>query len=401
MNNSNWRIFYAGLGIYGICIGMAALPILSTGLNPKEVLELIVAAAAACTFVAVYRESPLARHLDDSAGVFVQALFGIAVCAGMYSLISPSPRPEVVFTVFLLWTAVGLMHLTPARVVTLFVISTGIFVNTFASMLFVETASAAHPEAIYMIVLSTVMAGFMYWRALDYTRVRNEKARLRDENSRQATEIEEAKQRIHDLTVQDIGTIALKYPFFKQELQRCKERADRSGDTFAIGLVSIDHFAELSQRHGDVATKQLAREVVHRIAGVVGKLGVEHGGRHPVGKVGEGLFGIILERTNLKGARACADTLHAKIGHQIIRTLAGPLDVTITIGLAEYFTGESVDELMELVGRSLEKARLQDVPGLQGAVSPRPQPKAPPVKGATGAHDLRLLHEKEYSSPVH
>lgn len=400
MNNSNWKTYYAGLGIYGICLGIAALPILSMGLDVQGALELLAGAAMACLFIAVYRSSPLARQFKDSGGVFVQALAGILVCGGIYSLVSVAPRPEVMFTVFLLWTAVGLMHLTPARVVVLFGLSTGIFVNTFASTLFVATTTEAHAEAVYMIVLSTVMAGFMYWRARDYTRVRNEKAQLKEENSRQAGEIEEAKRRIHALTVQDMDTIALKYPFFKQELQRCKERADRSGDIFAVGLVSIDHFTALNQRHGETAMKQLSREVVQRITAIVGKVGVESGGRHPVGKVGDGLFGIILDRTNLRGARACAERLHAAISHQMVRTLAGPLDVTITVGFTEYFSGESVDELMALVGRALEKARLAEVEELK-VEAKQPEPNGAPVKAARGSHELRILHENEYSRPLH
>ncbi|HSN17019.1 MAG TPA: GGDEF domain-containing protein [Gammaproteobacteria bacterium] len=400
MNNTNWKTYYAGLGIYAICIGIAALPILSKGLSLTGGLEILGAATLASLFIAIYRGSRLSRQLKDSNGVFLQAVFGILVCGGLYSLVSDTPRPEVIFTVFLLWTAVGLMHLTPGRVVTLYVIALGIFADSFPSTLFMTSVSDTHAEAIYMMVLSTVMAGFMYWRALDYTRVRNEKAQLKEENSRQAGEIEEAKRRIHTLTVQDMDTIALKYPFFKQELQRCKERAERSGDTFAVGLVSIDHFAELSRRHGETAMKQLNREVVLRVSGIVSKMNVE-GGRHPgVGKVGDGLFGIILDRTNLRGARVCTERLHMAISHQMVRTMAGPLDVTVTVGFAEYFSGESVDELMEQVGEALEKARLQEVEELQ-VEAKRPWTNGKPVKLATGAHDMRLLHEKEYGSPVH
>ncbi|HEX2667510.1 MAG TPA: diguanylate cyclase [Gammaproteobacteria bacterium] len=400
-SNSDWKPYYAGLGIYAICITVAALPILPDALSILAALEILTAATLACLFVAVYRGSILARRFKDSGGVFIQALLGIVVCGGIYSLVSSAPRPEVLFTVFLLWTAVGLMYLTPLRVAALFAVFAVIFANSFASALFVVAGTEAHAEAAYMLVLSFLMTGFMCWRAWDYTRVRNEKALLREENTRQAGEIEEAKSRIHALTVQDMDTIALKYPFFRQELQRCKEYADRNAQTFSIGLVSIDHFAELSQRHGEMAMKQLTREVVHRISSIVGKVGLENGHRHPVGKIGDGLFGLVLDRTNLKGASACVERLHAAVAHHMIRTLAGPLNVTITVGLAEYFVGESVDELLEIVGKSLEKARLKEVEGVQPHQPQRPQVKGQPVQAATGAHDMRLLHEKEYSSPLH
>jgi len=401
MNNTNWNTYYAGLGMYLICIAVAALPILSTGLEPKGTLELIAAAALASLFVAVYRGSLAARTLRDPNGTFAQALLGIGVCEGLYSVISVDPRPEVLFTAFLLWTAVGLMHLSPREVVALFTVHTGIFINATVSALFLGGSAEKHAEALYMITLSVVMTGFMYWRATDYTRVRNEKSRLRQENSRQAEEIEEAKQRIHQLTVQDMDTIALKYPFFKEELGRCKQRADRDGQALSIGLVSIDHFAALSQRHGEMVMKQVTREVVHRVARVVGKasLNDDGSGHQPVGKVGDGLFGIILPHINRQGAAACAEKLHAAVGHQSIRTLAGALDVTLTVGICEYYPGETLDEVLRNVGRELERARMRELEELQAAARPRAQ--GPAVKAATCAHELRLLHEKEYESPLH
>ena len=210
--------------------------------------------------------------------------------------------------------------------------------------------------------------------------------------------------RIQALTKQDMDTIALKYPFFKEELHRCRDSADSEGNIFSVGLVAIDHVDALGRRYGETVMKQIAREVVERITGVTGKMGLEEagdGGFHPVGRVGEGLFGIILPRANLKGAQACAQQIHNAIEFQAIRTMAGLVNLTITIGIAEYSPGESVDELMQLVGRSLEKARLHDAHELQSITRPPHAPKPAPVKAATGVHDLRILHEKEYDSQLH
>ena len=130
--------------------------------------------------------------------------------------------------------------------------------------------------------------------------------------------------RIQALTKQDMDTIALKYPFFKEELHRCRDSADSEGNIFSVGLVAIDHVDALGRRYGETVMKQIAREVVERITGVTGKMGLEEaedGGFHPVGRVGEGLFGIILPRANLKGAQACAQQIHNAIEFQAIRTM--------------------------------------------------------------------------------
>jgi len=402
MNTTNWKTYFAGLSIYAVCITLAALPIFSAGLSLQGLGELCGAAAVASLFVAVFRLSRAAEYLRDKSGAFTQAVLGIAVCSGLYSLVSDA-RPEVMFMVFLLWTAVGLLYLTPQRVVALFALHTGIYVNEFSSSMFIATGTQAHAETLFMLLTSALMAGFMCWRARDYTRVRKEKSQLRDENSRQAAEIGEAKERIHKLTVQDMDTIALKYPFFKEELRRCKEQADRSGTTFSVGLIALDHFSALGERYGELVIKQLMREVVERAGKVISKMGLEDagdGGHHPLGRVGDGLFGVILPRANMKGAQTCAQQLHNAIELQSIRTMAGLVNVTLTVGIAEYYPGESVDELMELVGRSLEKARLQDAEELQ-AIARQQGPKPAPVKAARTMNELRLLHEKEYESQLH
>ena len=331
----------------------------------------------------------------------MQALLGIAVCSGLYSLVDSAARPEVMFMVFLLWTAVGLLYLTPQRVGILFALHLGIFLNEFAPGLFMQAGTPMHAEASFMLLTSTLMAGFMCWRARDYTRVRQEKARLRDENTRQSVTIEEAKERIHKLTIQDMDTIALKYPFFKAELHRCKEHADRSRTTFCVGLIAIDHFADLGARHGELVAKQVAREVVERAGSVMSKMRLgEEDGDHSLGRVGEGLFGVILPRANLKGAQTCVQQLHNTIEFQPIRTMSGQVNVTLTIAFTEYYMGESVDELMQRVGQALEKARLRSTGELQG-VERTHGPKPASIKAAREMSELRLLHEKEYESPLH
>jgi GGDEF domain-containing protein len=277
----------------------------------------------------------------------------------------------------------------------------GIYLNAFSHVL-LDPGSPLHADALYVLLVSLVLNGFMDLRARDYRHSRHEKDDLLGVNSRQAGELEETRARIHAITRQDMDTIALKFPFFKEELRRVKEGADSSGITFSIGLVEIDHFAALQQKHGETVIKQLLREVVERIGGVMGKLGLEEaedGSYHPLGKVGEGLYGMILPRANLKGALACARQVHSAVELQSIRTMAGALDVNLTVGIVEYYAGESVDELMEMVGRSLEKARIHAMEELQAAQKPKEQ--APPVKAATGLKDLRVLHYKEYDSPLH
>ena len=394
------KAYVCGLGAYAVCLLPPMLPVFQPALAPDTAGYLALAAAVASALVALMLLTDFDRRIGDPGARFTQGLLGIGVCAGLYVLLAPVSQPQVVL-MSLIWIALGLNQLSPGKVLVLAAAYLTVYLNAYTRML-LDAGAPGHADALYALLVSLALCAFMYLRAHDYAHAHREKAELKDANERQADELEEAKARIHAITMQDLDTIALKYPFFKEELKRAKQRADGSGVGFCIGLMEIDHFAALQQRHGEVVMKQLLREVVDRAGKVLGKLGLveaKDDSYHPLGKVGDGLYGIILPRANLKGALACARQLHSAIELQSIRTMAGGLDVTLTVGVVEYHRGESVDELMEMVGRALERARLHHMEELQAAIKPKPELQ--PVQVARQASDLRLLHYKEYDAPLH
>jgi len=392
--------YVCGLGAYLACLLPPMLPIFQPALGPETAARLGLAATVASALVALQLLTGFDRRIGDPGARFTQALLGLAVCAGLYALLAPISQPQVVL-MSLIWMALGLDHYSPRKVLVLAGVYLTIYLNAYTRVL-LDSASLRHADALYVLLVSLTLCAFMWLRAHDYAHSHREKAQLRDVNDRQADELEEAKTRIHAITRQDLDTIALKFPFFKEELRRCKERADASRTTFSTGLVQIDHLANITERYGETVVKQLLREVVERITRVLGEMGLEDsadGAYHPLGKVGDGLYGVLLPRANLKGARACAEQVHKAVELQSIRTMAGMLNVTLTIGFAEYFPGETLDEIMQMVGVSLEAARVQNVEELQAVQ--RPKQNLPPVKAATTAHDIRLLHYQEYESPLH
>ena len=402
MNATSWKKYIAGLAVYGTCITLAALPIYPKPLTELALTQLLSAAAIASALVAALRMSGLDARLGDRGAYFIQALLGIGVCRGVSGLVSADPRPDIDFLGYLLWTAVGLMNFSPRRVLTLYLANLAIYLNTFAGLLFVSADRERYADAMFSLLMTTLMAAFMCWRAADYTRVRREKARLRDENAQQLEQLQEAETRIHALTVQDMDTIALKYPYFKDALSQQKIRADRNGETFSIGLIEIDHLAALQARCGDSVAKQLVREFAERATKVIRKMDIleeTDDVYHPLGRVGEGLFGLILPGTNLKGALHCAERLHTALEFRDVHTNAGPVTITLTIAVTEYAAGEEVDEIMQQLSVELERARLRHE-DIYAQVN-KPQKASAPLKGARGSHEMQLLDYKDYHRPVH
>lgn len=402
MNTTSWKKYFAGLLVYGTCIALAALPIYPKPLGQLALSQVLSAAAVASALVAALRMSGLDARLGDRGAYFTQALLGIAVCSGVYSLVSAAPRPDVTFLSYLLWTAVGLMNFSPRRVAALYAVNLAIYMNAFSGALFLSSDREAYADAVFGLLMTTLMAAFMCWRAADYTRVRKEKARLANENSLNQEKLQEAEARIHALTVQDMDTIALRYPYFKDALAQQKTRADKAGETFAVGLIEIDHLASLQARCGEAAVKQLLREFADRATKLIRRLDFledADDSYHPLGRVGEGLFGLILPGTNLKGALHCADRLHAALEFRDIHTNAGPVTITLTIAVTEYTAGEQVDEILKELSVELERARLRHEDIYEKVH--KPKQAGAPMKGAASSNEMRLLDYKDYHRPVH
>lgn len=399
MEHKNLKSFMLGLGAYTVCLLPVAMPIFKPATPVDVVMRLLLAAGLALALTAIAMLTGFAAKIGDPEARFTQALIGIGVCAGLYAALAPRTEPQIVLMT-LIWVAIGLTRLKAWQVLVLAVVHMGIYLNAFAGAL-LNPDNLRHGDVIYALVEALALGGFMYMRAHEYEHARQEKQVLHDENAMQAAALEDAREHIHTITARDMDTIALKFPFFKEELRRCKQRADESGTTFCTGLISIDHFAELSAHHDDTVVKQLLRAVVERAAGVIHELGLGEldGRRPPIGRVGDGLYGMILPRANLKGAGVCARKIHQAVELQSIKTAAGLVNVTLTIGVAEYHEGETVDELLASMGAALEQGRVRQMEA--EAKAEKPKAKLEPVKAARSAQELRLLHYKEYDQPVH
>ena len=371
MSSANLKSSLISLGIYATVILLASLPIFAKPLTPVQAAELAMAAAGAVLTVALLRVIGIPGILKETGMGFLQAMLGIAIGCGLYSFMTPNARPEIMLFAYALWIAVGLPQLSSRGVLAL----TSVFLAAYLWMFtgdLIETASAEHSEALFMLIVSVPIAGFMYWRATQFHQVRVSR-RLQD------IALEDAESRIREITTQDAETTALKYAYFRSQLQKEKLLVDNEGGAFSVGLIEIDGFDVLKNRIGETATAQLLREFSERVTKLtrrmdtLGKWGQSY---KPLGRISGGRFSLILPQTDFEGAMRCAERLHTAVDFQAIRTSIGVVGVTLSIGVTEYAKREGVDELMELAARALmlaQKHNGNDYRGLkrpQGGVTP-------------------------------
>ena len=133
-------------------------------------------------------------------------------------------------------------------------------------------------------------------------------------------------------------------------MQDTKQRADSAGEPFSMCVIDIDWF----KRYNDEFDHLTGDSVLRRFAQAV-----QNGLRTTdfFGRYGGEEFVQIMPNTTLAGAMADAERLRQRIRalELAVSRDVGPL--TVSIGVAEYAAGETIDQIFARADRALYKAK--------------------------------------------
>lgn len=105
-------------------------------------------------------------------------------------------------------------------------------------------------------------------------------------------------------------------------------RAIRHRYSTAFLLLDLDHFKRVNDHYGHPTGDAVLRHVAHllssgvRVSDVVGRLGGEE-------------FIVLLPHTDQEAALQCAEKLRLRVQSHPLETAAGPLPITVSIGVVE------------------------------------------------------------------
>jgi diguanylate cyclase (GGDEF)-like protein len=105
------------------------------------------------------------------------------------------------------------------------------------------------------------------------------------------------------------------------------QRARRFGRSLSAIMLDIDHFKKVNDTHGHAAGDQVITDVARRLRAAVRNIDI-------VGRYGGEEFVLVLPETELAGAGLLAERLRKSIAAAPVKTLAGPLPVTVSMGVA-------------------------------------------------------------------
>jgi two-component system cell cycle response regulator len=133
------------------------------------------------------------------------------------------------------------------------------------------------------------------------------------------------------------------------ELEMLLAGARRHGHRLSVLMLDIDRFKPINDVHGHRAGDEVLRAVGRRL--------VERMRREDVaGRLGGDELLVVLPDTDAAGAAIAAESIRSAIGELPVETSAGPIDVTVSVGFAQW-EDEDLARLLEQADRALYAAK--------------------------------------------
>ena len=157
---------------------------------------------------------------------------------------------------------------------------------------------------------------------------------------------------VYNMMTRDGLTSVFNKRYLLDCLDREVARARRHQRRLAVILMDIDHFKSINDTHGHLVGDEVLRELAFRLSDLMR-------GDEILARFGGEEFAIVDSEAELEEAVALAEKCRVTIAEQPFATAAGPLQVTISLGVAAEIPDNAVTRasLLELADTRLYRAK--------------------------------------------
>ena len=281
------------------------------------------------------------RRLQDPSLTVPQMLYAIVCGVVAYGLVGEGRGG--VFPIVMVIIAFGMFQLRPREVSAVGLFAVGMFGLVMSWMAWRRPeVYVPRVELGHFLLVATMMPAMSL--------LAGRLSRMRERMRRQKQDLAQAVSRIQELATRDeltgLPNRRHMMELMEQELRRCV----RSGHTFCLAVIDIDHFKQVNDTHGhgvgDEVLTQLAYEMqgALRLSDVLARWGGEE-------------FVAMLSDSRAALARGGVERVRDTVAGLSCQAEGVVLQVTVSIGLAEHHAGESVAQTLARADRALYEAK--------------------------------------------
>jgi diguanylate cyclase (GGDEF)-like protein len=162
--------------------------------------------------------------------------------------------------------------------------------------------------------------------------------------------LEQALTVINELAIRDELTGSHNRRHLMKLIEEEKYRAGRSGNLFCLCLLDLDFFKHVNDTYGHSAGDEILREFARTVQ-------AEIRARDCFGRYGGEEFLLMLPETMLEQALGLAEQVRLRIKQLQFPDISDDLQLTVSIGLAEYRAGESIGQTIARADEALYAAK--------------------------------------------
>ncbi len=301
-----------------------------------------VTLAGMAVFFALIRSGYSRRWREPSLTV-PQMLFALTSGAVAYALLGPGRG--AVFPVVMTILMFGLFVATPAQMRWVSLYAVALFAAVMAACAW--TQPQRYPPAIewghFLLVATMMPAVSMLAARLSLIRQRSRQHRA---------ELALALVRLREQSTRDELTGLINRRHLEELISQEHQRCVRSGQTFCVAVLDIDHLRAVNDAHGhstgDAVLRALAQEAQRqvRVSDVLARQAGDE-------------FVLMMPDTRAALARGGLERLHDKLSALRILHGANVVHVTISAGLAEHHAGETVAQTLDRAHAARAEAKNQ------------------------------------------
>ncbi len=271
-----------------------------------------------------------------------QILCAILICS--YSMVHGGPFRGVFIFAYVIALLFGGNILTGWQLarLALFPVLAFPLVILIAARLYPHTVDWRMEVAIWFSMCLVLM--FVVLLAGNLSRLRT---RLKASNA----ELQLAMTKLTEMAVHDDLTGLYNRRYLLEMLEREKSRIDRGGGpAFCVCLFDLDHFKRVNDTYGhqggDTVLRAFAKIAAHsvRSSDILARWGGEE-------------FLLLLPHSSIEQAEFSVARINAELARTAFDGLGPKFRITVSVGIAQYQAGETIDGLIDRADQALYRAK--------------------------------------------